>query len=412
LLQRIKIFFLMVLCMTLSIPAFAAGSKIQLQWASAEDAVMYELEIAREPVDTNINAPVDKVVYTTTTIYTPGTELSADLIKNYNLNQLYFRVRPLDFNKAPVGKFSRPVCLKSGKLDTNKPAIIGDYKREPAPLYNVYSWIPVLNAASYRIEVTNHVPENPNGVVPSKYHVRTFDAPKGFDYYDWTPYLEAGTYYWRVLAIDENQQPIGVYSDAIAFKVKKNCKWAAFGDSITHGGGAISNPPSDRRYTYPYYLPFEVKNLGRSGDTAKMLNDRFDREVLPFSPKYLLILGGSNSIRGGTSAQEVIESLTEIKEKCLANGIRPIFLTVPPLNPERIQAVFNQPTAEAWREELAKVNDFIKTQPDFVDIYTVLADDRGLLPVKYSQDGLHPDISGKKEIGKAIKEYLKKHPMK
>lgn len=77
-----------------------------------------------------------------------------------------------------------------------------------------------------------------------------------------------------------------------------------------------------------------------------------------------------------------------------------------PLNPDRIQQVFNQDTAANWQQELAKVNAFIKTQPDYIDIYSVLVDENGLLPVKYAQDGLHPDIAGKRLMGHAVNAYI------
>jgi len=407
-LNQAKTIAITILLMLITLTAFAKEGKVQIVWPSAVDAVMYELEIARAPVKINTSAPQDQVVYTTTTIYTPGVELSLDLFKDYELNKLYYRVRPLDLDKKPVGNFSRPVALDKMILNPIKPMPTAKFKYSPAPLYPVYSWIPVLEAEGYEIEVTNHKPENPNGNLPSRYRVRSYNIEKGFDLYDLKAFNEDGNYYWRVIALDSARQPIGVYSDAIAFKVqKRGYKWAAFGDSITHGGGAISNPPSDPRFNYFYYLPFSVKNLGRSGDTAAMLVGRFEQDVLPFKPKYLLILGGTNSIREGSRAEDVIASLTVIKEKCLENGIRPIFLTVPPLNPERMQRVFNQSPAEKWQQELAKVNNFLKTQPDVIDIYSVLADEKGFLPVKYSQDGLHPDIAGKKVMGNCIKNYLK-----
>jgi lysophospholipase L1-like esterase len=102
--------------------------------------------------------------------------------------------------------------------------------------------------------------------------------------------------------------------------------------------------------------------------------------------------------------------LESIKEKCEENGITPIFLTLPPVNPERIQRVFNQSTADNWQVELAKVNEFIRNQPYAIEIYSLLADENGILPVKYAQDGLHPDISGKKIMADSIKSFLKNHP--
>lgn len=393
--------------------AYAQEGKVQLLWPNAEDAVMYELEIASIPIRGNRPAPQNKVVYTTTAVYTPGIEVNLAELGERDLGKLYYRVRALDLDKNPVGQFTKPIAVNKGKINLQKPTPTAFYNKRPTLLYPVYSWIPVLGAARYEIEITNRPPENPNGTEPSGYRIRNYSIDSGFDYYDFEALDESGVYYWRVIAYDATGKPMGTYSDAVQFKVRSSgYRWAVFGDSITHGGGAISNPPSDERFDYSYYLPFPVKNLGRSGDTAGMLADRFDSDVLPFKPQYLFILGGSNSIRGGASAEDVIASLTAIKQKCEANGIVPIFLTLPPVNPDRIQRVFNQPTAENWQEELLKVNAFLKTQPYVIDIYPALADENGILPVKYAQDGLHPDISGKKIMARQIIEFLKQNKLR
>ncbi|MPL68027.1 hypothetical protein SDC9_13731 [bioreactor metagenome] len=405
---------LLVLIITLfTTSVYAETGKVQLVWRNAQDAVMYELEIADGLIHGPKEAPEEKVVYTTTAIYTPGVEISLAELDGQDINQLYYRVRPLDLEKNPVGSFSKPMAVSKGIFNPEKPTPTVSQKKRPSLLYPVYSWIPVLGAERYEIEVTSRVPENPNGTEPSQFRVRSYSMDSGFDYYDYEAFREAGRYYWRVIAYDSENQPIGTYSNAVRFKVNTTgYRWATFGDSITHGGGAVSNPPSDERFDYSYYLPFTVKNLGRSGDTAAMLVERFDNDVLPFQPKYLFILGGSNSIRGGASGEEVIDSLSTIKQKCQDNGIVPIFLTLPPVNPERIELVFNQPTADNWQEELAKVNEFLRTQEYVIDIYPVLADENGLLPVKYAQDGLHPDISGKKVIAAQVNEFLVKNNLR
>jgi lysophospholipase L1-like esterase len=408
-LKLYKIILVISALVLLAAPSFAQPGKIQLLWPSAQDAVMYELEIAEIAIRSNKQAPQENVVYTTPYIYTPGTEISLSELGERDISKLYYRVRPLDLEQNPIGPFTEPVALEKSEINPTKPATTAYHNRQPALLYPVYSWIPVLGAERYEIEVTNKSPENPNGTEPSQFRVRVYSMGRGFDYYDLEAFREAGTYYWRVIAFNDEGQPIGTYSDAVMFKVHTGgYHWAAFGDSITHGGGAISNPPSDRRFDYSAYLPFPVKNLGRSGDTSAMLADRFDSDVLPFKPQYLLILGGSNSIRGGAKGEEVIADLITIKQKCEANDIIPIFLTLPPVNPERIERVFDQSTADNWQLELAKVNAFLRTQPYVVDIYSALVDEKGILPVKYAQDGLHPDISGKKVIAGQIMGFLAK----
>ena len=409
-----KILRILLVCMLLCAGTgngYAQENKIQLRWASAEDAVMYELEVAAVPVLKDRKAPQDKIAYQTTAIYTPGVELDSELVSG---KKLYYRIRPLDLDKKPVGRFSAPVALDHGIVNPQYPAVTAYGKKKMlTPLYPVYAWIPVLHATRYEVEVTDRLPENPHGTMPSSYRIRNYSTGPGFDYYDTEAYREDGTYYWRVMAFDSEGESIGGYSDAVPFQVKTGAhKWAVFGDSITHGGGAVSNPPSDERFDYSSYLPFPVKNLGKSGDTAWALAERFESDVLPFQPQYLFILGGSNSIRGGTTAREVIESLDLIKQKCQENGITPIFLTLPPVNPNRIERVFNQPTADNWQAELQQVNTYVKRQPYYVDIYASLADEQGLLPVKYAQDGLHPDISGKKVMARAVQAFLKKYKFK
>lgn len=412
----LKIVIIMTIFLMATVTGYAQEGKVQLLWKHAEDVVMYELEIATVPLRTNQAAANEQTVYRTTSISTPGVELDLSLLNHYILKNIYYRVRPMNLDKQPIGDFYAPVAVSKGVFNPNKPKITSFPKRNhPTPLYPVYSWIPVLGAASYEVEITNRLPENPNGIEASQYRIRsyTIEGGWGFDCYDTHAYTEAGTYYWRVRAVDAENRAIGTYSDAVSFKVRTGShKWAVFGDSITHGGGAVSNPPSDERFEYVSYLPFPVKNLGKSGDTAEAMVDRFEAEVLPFKPKYMFILGGTNSIRGGVSGESVIDSLQTIKEKCEENKITPIFLTLPPINPERIQRVFNQPTADNWQDELGKVNDFIRNQPNAIETYSLLADEDGILPVKYAEDGLHPDISGKKIMALSINTFLKTRKLK
>jgi len=176
---------------------------------------------------------------------------------------------------------------------------------------------------------------------------------------------------------------------------------ATFGDSITHGGGGISYSPSNWEYDYQHYLDFPTINLGRSGDTSQTMVDRFEQDVLPFHPRYLIIMGGTNSLRGGVPAAEVIANLQTLKEKCLENHIRPVFLTLPPINPANIKRAFNESTVSDWQEQIQLVNEFILTQV-YIDITRDMSCPNGILPEKLAVDGLHLDIDGKKIMADAI----------
>ena len=176
------------------------------------------------------------------------------------------------------------------------------------------------------------------------------------------------------------------------------------GDSISHGGGDLSYSPSDWEYSYQYYLTFDSINLSESGDTSEATLDRFDKDVLPFSPKYLFILTGSNSIRGWVSGESVISDLEGLKDKCEDNDITPIFITLPPVNPANINRAFGEPTAENWKVELKKVNDWIRSQENHVDLSLYFPEDKEL-PTKYALDGLHLNFRGKRLMARAINNF-------
>ncbi|WP_378952621.1 SGNH/GDSL hydrolase family protein [Pelosinus sp. sgz500959] len=383
-------------------------NKIYLAWKNSEDAVAYEMEITTKPYKPSDSVPAEEIIYHTVGIFTPGIELDLNPLPIQHIDKTYYRVRPLDLDRKPLATFSEPMPLSSGQLNPTKPQPTALFNtNRPVPLYPTYSWIPVLGAEHYVVEVTKGVPENPNGVTPSKKQIYSYTVDEGFDCYDTHAYVDEGTYYWRVIALNKDDSPIGTYSDAIPFHISiKHYTWAVFGDSITHGGGAISNSPSDIRFDYSSYLPYEIKNLGRSGDSVESLVERFNSDVLPFHPKYLFILESGNSIRGGTKAEDVIKQFQRLINKCKQNDITPIFLTIPPINPDRIERVFHKPSVEDWQSQTAIVNTFLKEQQYVIDVNPLLSDNRGFLPTMYSQDGLHPDISGKKVIADAVIRFL------
>lgn len=93
-------------------------------------------------------------------------------------------------------------------------------------------------------------------------------------------------------------------------------------------------------------------------------------------------MGGSNDLRAAYSAADVIANMEGIKEKCRQNGIKPIFLTLPPINPENIKRAFDEDTDPDWPEKFAVFNDYLRQQPH-IDTAKALE--------AYSPDGLLPD---------------------
>jgi len=371
-----------------------------LTWKQLPGAVYYEIEfLSGPPENPNDILPSRYQIYSSREVFTNG--YSIDL-SNYPANPLYWRVRALDFHGHPIGVYSNATALFiDHKLpQVLKPVSNTGYKAAnmPMPLYPVYSWVPVAKAVNYEVEVTTSPPENPNGIEPSQYQIRQKKVEGATDCYDEEPLITPGIYYWRVRGLDEHDNPIGVYSDAEEFTVDLSIgKYAiTFGDSITHGGGAISYSPADVEYSFQTYLSFPTINVGKSGDTTETMLSRFNRDVIPYHAKYIIIMGGSNSLRGGAPATQVIKELTAIRDKCLANGSRPIFLTLPPINPINIYEAFSEDTMPNWQKEFSAVNAFIRQQRYYIDLEPYFMDTNHELPTSYATDGLHLDIEGKK----------------
>lgn len=382
-----------------------ASTKPVLTWTKIEGAVAYEIELlTKPPEDPDKPMSYPNCFFSTNKIYVNG--FNADLSKYYKSESFYWRVRGLDIDGNPIGFFSdaEKVYIDRQQDIIQKPAPTSIFNQSTGAtlLYPVYAWIPINGAEKYEVEILDDLPENPNGIAPSIHRVDSAIAI-GFDYYDEEPRIAEKPFYWRVRGLDQNENPVGVYSDAGQFSVNPNMHVAVatFGDSITHGGGSVSYSPADWEYSYQYYLDFPSVNLGKSGDTSQTMVERFEQDVLPFHPQYLIILAGTNSLRGGVTAENVIADLKVLKEKCLVNNIRPVFLTLPPINPDNIKKVFNESTAPDWQEQIRLVNNFIRTQVH-IDVARNMEYTNGILPSKLAVDGLHLDIEGKNKIAAAV----------
>ena len=271
----------------------------------------------------------------------------------------------------------------------------------------MYSWIPTYGADHYEVELIK------DGQIIRRYMTETNNKDDEFDLYDKRPVLDEGEYFWRVRALTVDNQPLTQWSEkdlANSFTVKHQVRFCALGDSITHGGGSISVPPSTVLYNWETYCAIPVKNLGRSGDTTSEILARFDNDVLPFRPEILFIMAGVNDYRAQILGWESVENLEALREKCNVNGIKPVFLTPTPLNPAQIQKVgFVELPPEDWQEQRNYICAWIRDQEFFIDVNEKLLDADGNLRDSLSIDGLHPDADGKKIIGEAVAAWLDKY---
>lgn len=388
-----------------------------LVWHAIPNAVCYEIELLSGLPDAEGTTVLSTTNHleSTNQVYTNGWQ--ADLKKYASRKFIYWRVRALDLHHNPIGVFSKaePLYINASLPQPNHP-LLNEFDQMPnfeMPIYPVYQWIPLHDIMHYEVELMIHPPAAENDTQPTadKIWSRTVDSATAcYDEYA-RPY--AGDYYWRVRAVDKQGNTIGTWSDTAHFIVPEQPERvpvAVLGDSITHGGGAVSNSPASLEYSYTTYFDFPCLNLGRSGDTSKMTLDRFDQDVLPFHPINLLILTGTNSLRASDIPPEsVINDLEAIRQKCIANDIRPIFLTLMPVNPVNIKTAFQVPTDPKWQTKLLQINNWIRQQEFYIDLEPAFYDPahRIMDPV-FSVDGLHPDVRGKMLMGEIINQNKNK----
>lgn len=381
-----------------------------LRWPENLQAVRYELEIfSYVPDSLDPQLPVDTVLYRNDELY--GNQLLLDEKQLPGLEEeqpLFWRVRPLDMEGGPIGAYSSVRELRTSLQRNHRYAPEPRPAAKPGPgtrlLYPVYSYTALPGAAQYEVEVLDDLPQHLDGLLPSSHRVYA-EITELTDLYDKQPRI--GTYYWRVRGLDRRGLPVGEWSlpQKISLDPDEGIQVGIYGDSISHGGGHMSFSPSDFAYSYSSYISVPTVNLSESGDTSQMMVDRFEKDVLPFHLKTLLIMGGTNSLRDGTSPEKVIADLKKLQALCRENGITPVLLTLAPINPDNIQRAFDEESDPHWQEAFAKVNEYIRSQPH-IDVAAPFEAMGTELPTEMALDGLHGDVTMKKIMGETINQHL------
>ncbi len=383
-----------------------------LTWPGELNAVRYTVEIL-DGVPSNLSdsRPYKSALYRNEQVYSNQILLPmGNLSEKKQTDTLYYRVQAFDLDGNALGVYTslQPLDNHIQKITRNAPVVRSQNQDDNGTslLYPVYAYTGNPGASQYEVEVTSQTPENLHGSAPSRYRIYSRTTTLS-DLYDEKPRI--GTYYWRVRGMDKTGNPVGEWSQPQQFTTlpSRNVQIGIYGDSISHGGGHLSYSPVDFAYSYSHYLDFPTINLAESGDTSAMMRERFDRDVRPFHLKYILILGGTNSLRAGVPAEDVIADLRDMGEKAREMGIRPIYLTLPPINPDNIETAFQEPTNPNWKTSFDAVNSYLRTQ-DHIDIAAAF-DDNETLPTELALDGIHGDWVMKEKMAQVINEEIKKY---
>jgi lysophospholipase L1-like esterase len=183
---------------------------------------------------------------------------------------------------------------------------------------------------------------------------------------------------------------------ALAAPAKFELRVVFMGDSITdawvspqYGGFFPGKPYVDR---------------GISGQTTPQMLIRFRPDVIALQPKVVVILAGTNDIAGNTGPMtlgEIEGNLASMAELAKTNKIRMVLASVLPVsnyghdrqgNP--LDMRINRPP-----EKILELNAWIKRYAadkghTYLDYFSAMVDEQGLLQRDLSEDGLHPNAKG------------------
>src|SRR5467141_2849424 len=188
------------------------------------------------------------------------------------------------------------------------------------------------------------------------------------------------------------------------------------GDSTTAGTPGFRSPleapprgDGNPESQYAHWMmrahpEWTVLNRGINGETAAEVRARFERDVVPAKPAYVIVLAGVNDLFGGSEAESVERELGVMYADALDAGIVPVAASVLPYDratPRATSAIF---TLNTWIESFAKVLDI-----PFADTHAAVADPRSPVRLRGSPDGLHPDVDGYRRMGDALTRTIEAH---
>jgi lysophospholipase L1-like esterase len=176
-----------------------------------------------------------------------------------------------------------------------------------------------------------------------------------------------------------------------------------FGDSITDIWKLADSFPGK-----PYI------NRGIGGQTTPQMLVRFRADVIDLQPKVLVILAGTNDIAGNTgpmSLPEIEANYASMAELARLHDIHVVFASVLPVNnyTPRAQDFFAQRSPEKilelnrWLKAYCAAKDYA-----YLDYFSAMVDDKGMLKANLAEDGLHPNAVGFKVMAPLAESAIEK----
>ena len=162
-----------------------------------------------------------------------------------------------------------------------------------------------------------------------------------------------------------------------------------FGDSITDMWNLGQSFPGR-----PYI------NRGISGQTTSQMLVRFRQDVINLQPRVVVILAGTNDIAGNTGPiadSDIEANFASLAELARTHNIRVVYCSILPIHnyTPQSQELFSQRSPQRilalnrWLSDYCSNNSLV-----YLDYFSAMVDDKGMLKRELARDGLHPNRAG------------------
>ena len=155
-------------------------------------------------------------------------------------------------------------------------------------------------------------------------------------------------------------------------------------------------------------------NRGIGGQVTGQMLLRFRQDVILLNPKVVVILAGTNDIAGHMPPEDIENNVVSMVELARVHGIKVVLASLLPVsNCYRPNQTTRRPL-----EKLQEINKWIeaycrKEKLSFLDYFTAMSDDKGMLKCDLTVDGVHPNAAGYEVMApvaeKAIAGALRRH---
>src|SRR5271156_993307 len=165
----------------------------------------------------------------------------------------------------------------------------------------------------------------------------------------------------------------------------------------------------------PDYFPGKPYiNRGIDGQTTPEMLVRFRQDVIELHPKVVVVLAGTNDIAGvtgRTTNEDIAANYASMAELARAHGIRMVFASILPVHNYTHDA--EESFALRPRDRILALNKWLKeycgkNRVVYLDYFSALVDERGMLKRALADDGLHPTDAGYKIMAPLVEKAIQK----